>query len=101
MNNLDIEIWYDCLTIMDSYKVKKSDMKNILNDILKNYPQFDNVFNIRGIDSMYKEWVCHNFAYNIGLLRFYSKDVSMQINLPWYEKYTYKYFYYIAKFFVK
>ena len=65
------------VTIFDSYKVRKWNMRPILKKIKQNtMPGETNVFD-RSIFSLKMEWICHNFLYNIGYKREQTKDVDL------------------------
>lgn len=67
---------YTCLTVYDSYKVHKRDMRRILKTIRKEETIQTTVF-LRSLFSLKMEWICHNFLYGIGYERDRTKDVDM------------------------
>lgn len=65
-----------CLTIYDSYKVRKWNMRTVLTRIKEENTLSTTVFQ-RSIFSMKMEWICHNFLYEIGYKRDHTKDVDL------------------------
>ena len=65
-----------CLTIYDSFKVQKWNMRPVLKRIKKENTTATNVFE-RSLFSLKMEWICHNFLYNIGYKREQTKDVDL------------------------
>lgn len=65
-----------CITIYDSFKVHKWQMRDVLKRIKKEHSMATNVFQ-RSIFSLKMEWICHNFLYNVGYQRDRTKDVDL------------------------
>ena len=65
----------DCLTVYDSYKVRKWNMRPVLRKIKQDTIKPTNVF-ARSMFSLKMEWICHNFLYNIGYERERTKDTD-------------------------
>lgn len=88
------------LTIEDSYRVKDpKDMKRILERI-RSRATGKTILDKRSIDSMIKEWKCHNLLYTFGLFKSRTKSVDLQAEQPWYVKLGYSLlsiFYFMAK----
>lgn len=68
---------YTCLTIYDSYKVHKWNMRKVLRRIKKDNVTMQTTVFQRSIFSLKMEWICHNFLYNIGYERDRTADVDM------------------------
>lgn len=64
------------LHIVDSYKVRKWNMRKELNYIKNNDPTLNIVF-VRCTTSLILEWICHNFLYRIGYQRERTKDADL------------------------
>lgn len=65
-----------CLTIYDSCKVRKWNMRPVLKRI-KTENTMDTTIFQRSVFSLKMEWICHNFLYNIGYERERTKDVDL------------------------
>lgn len=66
-----------CVTIYDSYKVRKWNMYAVLRHIRVECPsETTDVFK-RSLFSLKMEWICHNFLYNVGYQRDRTKDVDL------------------------
>ena len=76
-----------CLTIYNSYKVRKWDMRTVLKRIKEQNTIATTVFQ-RSIFSMKMEWICHNFLYEIGYVRERTKDVDLD-NPPDHPEWQY------------
>lgn len=63
------------LFLKDSHTVSKFDMMGILNAIKKEHPE-SHVFD-RCLPSLYLEWICHNFLYEIGYKRERTGDTDL------------------------
>ena len=63
------------LHLVDSYKVSKFRMMKELKSIKKDHPE-SKVFE-RCLSSLYLEWVCHNFLYEIGYKMEQTKDADL------------------------
>ena len=72
---IDYTITDDNLHIPDSHKVSKFKMMGILKQIKKDHPE-SHVFD-RCLSSLYLEWICHNFLYEIGYERERTKDTDL------------------------
>ena len=72
---IDYTITDDNLHIPDSHKVSKFKMMGILKTIKKDHPE-SHVFD-RCLSSLYLEWICHNFLYEIGYERERTKDTDL------------------------
>ena len=66
----------DCVTIYDSYKVRKWNMRPVLKRIRRDTDVETDVFK-RSIFSLKMEWICHNFLYFVGIERERNKDVDL------------------------
>lgn len=65
------------LTIFDSYKTHKRDMKPILAQIAMDNLDVPTTVFERSFFSMKMEWICHKFLYKIGYERERTKDVDL------------------------
>lgn len=74
MPRYDVGVWW--LTIFDSYRVRKWNMKRVLTRIREQNTQATTVFQ-RSMFSLRMEWICHNFLYGIGYKREQTKDVDL------------------------
>ena len=72
---IDYTITDDNLNIPDSHKVSKFKIMGILKQIKKDHPE-SHVFD-RCLSSLYLEWICHNFLYEIGYQRERTKDTDL------------------------
>lgn len=79
------------ISIEDSYKIqKKSDMKNILEQIKSLYENEHNeVLDNRSIRSMIWEWKSHNLVYSLGLFRDRTRTVDINYPIPGYMNIVY------------
>lgn len=66
------------LHIYDSHTVGKFNMMGCLKDIKKQHPE-SHVFD-RCLSSLYLEWICHNFLYEIGYQR--ERTGSVDLDTP-------------------
>lgn len=66
----------DCVTIYDSYKVRKWNMRPVLKRVRRDADMETDVFK-RSIFSLKMEWICHNFLYFVGIERERTKDVDL------------------------
>lgn len=67
-NNVELRISSDCVTIIDSYKIKHiKDMIAIIKHI-KQFKQHTNIAN-RSLYSMLSEWRAHNLLYWLNIER--------------------------------
>lgn len=64
------------LHLVDSYKVRKWNMRKELKRIKYNDPTPTMVFK-RCLCSLKLEWICHNFLYKIGYQRERTKDADL------------------------
>ena len=65
-----------CVTIYDSYQVRKWNMREVLRRIKKDNQEQTNVFE-RSLFSLKMEWICHKFLYGIGDQRERTRDVDL------------------------
>lgn len=70
-------ITYFCVTIYDSYKVRKCNMRKELKAIEAETKPGDTVVFNRSFFSLKCEWICHNFLYNLHVKREQTKDVDL------------------------
>lgn len=68
-------VGFNVVNIVDSYKVRKWNMRKVLKNI-KAENHITVVFE-RSLFSLKMEWICHNFLYNIGYERDRTKDVDL------------------------
>ena len=66
----------NCLTIYNSWKVHKCQMRPVLEQIKKECTVATEVWK-RSFFSMKMEWICHNFLYSVG----YEKDRTRDVDL--------------------
>lgn len=66
----------DCLTIYNSYRVRKKNMRPILEQIKRDCKYETKVFE-RSFFSMKMEWLCHNALYFAGIERDRTRDVDL------------------------
>lgn len=66
----------NCLTIYNSWKAHKCQMRSILEQIKKECTVATEVWK-RSFFSMKMEWICHNFLYSVG----YEKDRTRDVDL--------------------
>lgn len=71
------KILYHCVTIFDSYKVRKCNMSNELKAIEAETKPGDTIVFNRSKFSLKMEWICHNFLYGIHYKREQTKDVDL------------------------
>lgn len=86
---LGVKIRYDkdCVSIIDSYKVKDEyDMKLIL----KVFKMRTGYGSRRSLKSWLKEWKAHNRLYRLGLFRSHTKDCDLEQNEKWYRLLAYQ-----------
>ena len=69
--------------IVDSWKYKKEDFEHILESLAFIHKNTCNVFKYRSIKSLKREWVVHNFLYNIGYQRERTKDADLDWPQDW------------------
>jgi len=82
-----VKIQYDKtnVRIIDSYKVKEKDMKDILFWFL-----FKTGYESkRDIDSWLKEWKAHNRLYKLGLYRSHTVDCDLEEKEAWWRLFVY------------
>lgn len=65
-----------CVTIFDSYKVRKWNMRKVLRGIKEGSKDQTKVFE-RSLFSLKMEWICHNFLYFIGYERDRTRDTDL------------------------
>lgn len=70
-------IQYHCVTIYDSYKVRKCKMRKELKAIEAETHLFQTCVFKRSLFSLKMEWICHNFLYNLHVKRSQTKDVDL------------------------
>lgn len=68
---------YTCLTVYESYKVRKWNMRKVLRRIERDNVAVQTSVFQRSFFSLKMEWICHNFLYNIGYERDRTGDVDM------------------------
>lgn len=65
----------DNIKIIDAYKVGRKDIKNKLKEILR----IASIYNSnRAFSSLYREWICHNKFYKLGLFKERTKDCDLE-----------------------
>lgn len=80
ISNYTIEITANNIHVTDSYLVKKkSEMTEIIEQIKKKYIEHTNVFNLRSVKNLVKEWRAHNLLYKLHIYRSHTKDVDLDI----------------------
>ena len=89
-----------CVTIYESYQVKKKDFKKFYKEIRDRFPE--NVVMTKRKDcGMNMEWATHNFLYNLKIKRDHTTDVDINYPLKWYAKLGYALVGPIAWIFIK
>lgn len=94
IEDVDIVITENNIHIHNSYEIIYSwYMKHIL-DTLEKYLKesnitMDNPLNHRSKWSMIREWIAHNNAYNIGIMRDRTAYVDLNFPQKWYMKVLY------------
>ena len=73
----DYVVVWRCVSIFDSYKVRKCTMRRVLKNIRKADGDNTNVFKNRSLFSLKMEWICHNFLYNIDYQRWRTEDCDL------------------------
>lgn len=73
--------------IKDSYAVPKKNFGRILTRIHVLHPDCK-VFE-RKMICLEHEWATHNFCYMCGLWRDRTKDVDLNVPMPWYKEWAY------------
>lgn len=63
--------------IVDSYKITD---KSLMKDFISNLISTNKEFNVRSINSYYREWKAHNILYKLGLFKSHTKDVDLNID---------------------
>ena len=74
------------LTIYDSYKVSKWQMRKILKGLKQ---ENENALAKRTVSNMVDEWATHNLCYMLHVKRANTKDVDLNYSLEWYWKAAY------------
>lgn len=78
----------DCMTIYNSYKVKKSsEINEFMDELIHKAPI--NVFNSRSVNSVIREWKAHNLLYYLKLFPERTKHVDVEYIQKWYFKVGY------------
>lgn len=65
-----------CVHIENSYKVRKSKMREVLEEIKSKHKRETIVFQ-RSMFSLKMEWIAHNFLYNVGYKRAQTGHVDL------------------------
>lgn len=86
--------------ITDSHKVPKCAFTDVLEGIIRRYPN-KAVTNERTVGDMRREWATHNLCYDLHICR--SRTASVDLNWPrkWWEKLAYGIVGTIALIFIK
>ena len=78
------------IQIVNSYIIKdKYEMKQILIEILSKAPIYQNK---RSLNSLVREWKCHNRFYKLGILINHTKDCDFETNEALYRRFFYFFF---------
>jgi len=73
----DYAVSLHCVSILDSYKVRKCTMRRVLKAIRKSDGDNTSVFKNRSLFSLKMEWICHNFLYEIDYQRWRTQDCDL------------------------
>lgn len=76
MLGIEYTVTKNCVHIENSYKVRKSKMREVLEEIKSKHETETIVFQ-RSMFSLKMEWIAHNFLYNVG----YKREQTGQVDL--------------------
>lgn len=76
MLGVDYTVTNNNVHILDSYKVRKRNMREVLEEIKSKHERETIVFH-RSMFSLKMEWIAHNFLYNVG----YKREQTGQVDL--------------------
>lgn len=81
-NYENIKITDKCIQLLDSFKLSKSDIKVIVDNIIRDYKE-NNVIKHRTKYSILSEIYVHNFCYKLNILRERTRttDINYPINM--------------------
>lgn len=90
VKKLRVQVFPRNIKIIDSYTIKsKKEMKEILLEILEKAPLY---YKKRSINSLVREWKCHNRMYNLGLFPSHTKDCDFESDEALYRRLFYFFF---------
>lgn len=90
MNNYEnVKITDTCIQLLDSYKLSKSDIKLIIDNIIHDYPE-NNVIKHRTRYSMLSEIYVHNFCYMLNIFRERTRTTDINYPINWVAEQIYK-----------
>lgn len=84
---VDYSVTENNIHITDSYAVPKKNFGRILSRIHNQHPECK-VFE-RSTISLEHEWATHNALYDLGLWKDRTKDVDLNVPMPWYKEWAY------------
>lgn len=79
METYKINIFNDCIQILDSYKIKYNEFKNILEELIAENPEHQ-VFVNRNKYELLMEFSVHNFLYKFGLFKL--RTINLELEYP-------------------
>lgn len=85
---MNIHVNFNNIQIEDSYQISKYNFRPILQQIWKDLPNHSVVRN-RSLKSVEREWVVHNFCYELGIYKERSKHLDINYPLTWIESLIY------------
>lgn len=87
VKKLKVQVFPKNIKIINSYTIKsKKEMKEILLEVLEKAPL---CYKKRSINSLIREWRCHNRLYKLGLFTSYTKDCDFESNEALYRRFFY------------
>lgn len=88
LESLKIYEMWNCVEVIDSYRVRKRDFKKVFEIIKKRFPT-SVLFLSRTKFSLKMEWAAHNFLYKLGISESRTKDVDFDYKLSCKDKFLY------------
>lgn len=85
INGVMIKYNEECITILDSYKVKGREMRKIL----EGFKVSTGYKSRRSMESWIREWRSHNFLYRLGLYRSHTKDCDLEEDIDLWHRIIY------------
>lgn len=79
MKTYKINIFNDCIQILNSYKIKYNEFKNILEELIKENPDHQ-VFVNRNRYGLLMEFSVHNFLYKFGFFKL--RTINLELEYP-------------------
>ena len=87
VKGLTVQAFPNNIKVINSYKLtKRKEIKEAVIEILEKAPLY---YTRRSINSLVREWRCHNRFYKLGLFTSHTKDCDLEAKEALYRRFCY------------